>query len=274
MTVEEIKAIIKEKVIGKLEPRHDSSGHKYFFTETGHIQRSVTQKLGILGKPHLIKWAIRVGIEWLQIEDRWNKLHLEQFKEEMLSGAQLAHMDIRDDAGGVGTVAHNAAERFINQWISDGVKPKDIQSFSISNPDPRSVASMRSIEAFFNKHNIYPIASELLVGDIRYSAGTLDFLCFMDDKLTLIDFKTSNSVDQISYSAQVAAYKYFFEKMTGLKIKQVKILHLSKDYDKFTVYKVNFLPKAWTAFKQICSIYDWIYSSGEKISKDIKRLSI
>jgi len=81
-------------------------------------------------------------------------------------------------------------------------------------------------------------------------------------------------VDQVGYSAQVAAYKYFFEHMTGVKIAKVKILHLSKDSDKFTVLDVKNLPQAWKAFKQICQVYDWVYSKGDKIINDIKRLKI
>jgi len=274
MNVEEIQKVIQEKIFGVWTPNHDSSGHRYQH-KNGKNLKSVTTKLGILHKPHLAKWQIRVAIEWLNVEDRWKRLQNEHWKDEMMTGAMLAPFDIRDEAGGIGTIAHNAAERYINEWIATKEQPTDMQSFAIENPDPRSVASMRAIEAFFTKHHIIPIASELLVGDLRYSSGTLDFLAMMDGKLTLIDFKTSNGVDQISYSAQVAAYKYFFEGMTGLTIKKCKILHLSKDYDKFTVYDVTNLPKAWKAFKQICGVYDFMYDGKDnKIIKDIKRISI
>lgn len=269
-----VKAIIKAKVIGIWEPCHDDNGHRYRNTKTGHIQRSVTTKLAILSKPHLINWAVKMGAEWLLKEDRINRIATERFRDDMIKGMQLAHADIRDDAGGVGTIAHNAAERYINEWIEFDERPTDMQKFSIANPDPRAIASMRAMEAFFAKNSIIPIASEILVGDIRYSAGTLDFLCIFNGKLTLIDFKTSNAVDQISYSAQVAAYKYFFEKMTGLKIESCKILHLSKDYDKFDVWKIANAAKAWNAFKRICGTYDWIYGPGNKIIKDIKRTKI
>ena len=48
----------------------------------------------------------------------------------------------------------------------------------------------------------------------------------------------------------------------------------SKDMDKFTVYKVNFLPKAYRAFKQICGIYDFVYECKGKIVRDVKRIKI
>jgi len=274
MTVQEIQKIIAEKVTGVWSPNHDSSGHRYINEKTGHNLKSVTTKLGILSKPHLAKWQIRMAIEWLSVDDRWKRLFVEQWKDEMMTGAMLAPFDVRDSAGATGTMAHTAAERYINEWIASGERPADITTFAKPTDSPASIASMRAVEMYFKKTDIKPIASELLVGDVRYSAGTLDLLALVDGKLTLIDFKTSNGIDQIGYAAQTAAYKFFFEGMTELKIKQVKILHLSKDYDKFTVYKVNQLIQAYRAFRQICGVYDWISAPGEKIIKDIKRISI
>tara|TARA_R110002126_G_scaffold17316_7_gene67764 strand:+ start:1270 stop:2097 length:828 start_codon:yes stop_codon:yes gene_type:complete len=275
MNAQEIKQIIAETVTGKIEPRHTDKGHFYCFVDSGHIVSSVTGKIGILSKPHLITWAVKMGALWL-IEDqsRLKRLGQEEWQQAMINGMQLAHTDTRDAAGATGTIAHDAAERYINDWIASGTMPEDIKVFAKGTPDPRAIASMRAVEAFFHKHDIIPLASEILVGDKRYSAGTLDFLCLMDGNLTLIDFKTSNGVDQLSYSAQVAAYKYFFEGMTGLKIKACKILHLSKDYDKFTVYKVNNAGKAWRAFKHMCAVHKWMYEKDEKISKDVKRMKI
>jgi len=274
MNVEQIKKIIDEKITGVWEARHGISGHRYYNTKTGHYQDSVTSKLNVLNKAHLAKWQIRIAIEWLLVNDRFKQLSDPQWKDDAMTGAMLAPFDVRDSAGAIGSVAHNAVERYINEWIATGQRPEDIKSFAMENSDPRAIASMRAVEAFFVKHPIEPIASEILVGDIRYSAGTLDFLCLMNKDLTLIDFKTSNGVDQVSYSVQVAAYKAFFESMTGLKIKQCKILHLSKDSDKFEVWIILNINKAWSAFKNICRVYDWMYNKKDKIIKDIKRIKI
>ena len=274
-TAKQVLKIIQDTVVGVWEPRHNDYGHRYINTITGVMQKSVTTKQGgVLSKPHLMAWSVKMGALWLLKEDRINRIQTERFRDDMIKGMQIAHTDIRDDAGAVGTIAHDAAEAYILEWLRTKKKPKDITSFAPEGADPRSIASMRAVEAFFNKHTVIPLASEILVGDDRYSAGTLDFLCMMNGKLTLVDFKTSNAIDQIGYSTQIAAYKYFFEKMTGLKIKDCKILHLSKDSDKFTVYKVNRIAHAWKAFKMICQLYDWVYGVRDKIVKDIKRIKI
>ena len=275
MSQEEIKKIIQEKVIGVWEECHDTTGHKYRNTKTWTIQRSVTTKIGgVVNKPHLLNWAVKMGAEWLLQGDRINRIQTGKFKDDMIKGMQLAHADIRDNAGGVGSVAHDMADRYCNEFVANGVLPEDITKFAPENCDPRSIASARAVEKWFRKNNPIPICNEIIVGNDKYSAGKLDLMVMIGNELVLIDYKTSNGIDQDGYSMQTSAYKYFFEEMTGLKVKKTKILHLSKDYDKFEVYLVKNLATAYKSFKAVCALYDWKYGKKDKIVKDIKRLKI
>lgn len=269
-----IKEIIAEKVEGKIEPRHTDDGHFYEFMGTGKTVPSVTTiQKEVLVKPHLMPWAIKMGIEWLEIDDRWTRLKDPAYRNEYIVGAQIAHTEPRDDAGSVGTAAHEIIERYVKNWIRDGERPLDIRFYAKPDTDPRSIAATRAFEQLCLKHNITPLASEILVGDERYSAGTLDLLVLWDGELVLTDVKTSNSVSD-EYASQTACYSYFFTHMTGLKIKQIKILHLSKDMDKFTIYKVNQPYKAYQAFKGICNYHRWRFGGTEKLIKDIKKVKL
>lgn len=275
MTPEEIKKVIQEKVIGKFVPEHDALGHKYRNINSNEVKKSVTTIIGsVISKPHLVKWQIRTALEWILIDDRLERLRNEHWKEEMMQGAMLAPFDIRDEHGGVGTLAHDTASRFVNEWLSTGIMPENIVSFAPQNCDPRAIAAMRAIEAWFKEKKNIPICSEIIVGN-KYSAGSIDLICQDENgDLILQDFKSSNSIDQISYSLQVAAYCRMFEEMSGLKIKYCKILHISKDYNKFTVYKVKNISSAYKAFKQIVETYNWINERKDKIVKDVKRIKI
>jgi len=272
----EIKDIIALKVTGKIVPAHDQYGHHYRFVESGILVDSVTTILGrLVSKPHLLSWSIKKGIEWLEKNDRWTRLSDHQYREEYMVGAQTAYTEFRDDAGSVGTTAHNACEAYINKWMETGERPSDIKAFFESGSDSRAIAAARAFEALVHKkQTMEPIASEILVGDSKLSAGTLDFLCLVDGKLELWDFKTSNQVDHVSYPIQTATYKYFFQKMTGLKIHAVRIIHLSKDSDRFTVYNVPKTFEAFKVFKHYCAIDSWVRSRYEKLQRDIKRITI
>lgn len=274
MNLPEIKKIIEEKVIGIYVPEHSALGHQYRNTKTNKLVTSVTTKLQAISRPHLIPWSVKMGALWLMEGDRAQKLLNPNSTEAMIQGMQMASTDIRDTAGSTGTIAHNIIERYINLWIT-GNQPEDIKDLvDITKDNPASIASARAVQVMFKKHNVVPIASELLVGNDNYSAGTLDFLCLWDGKLAVLDWKTSNSVDKNSYSLQVAAYVKFFEEMTGLKIKEAKIVHLSKDYDKFELYNVKNIVQIYSVFKAVCKLYDFMYSKKDKLVKDIKRISI
>lgn len=274
LKVKQIQKTIAEKVTGIWEARHENTGHRYYHNPSGIYQKSVTTRLGTLSKPHLLAWAVRVGIDWLLQDDRLERLRNEHWRDEMVSGAILAHTSLRDSAGLTGSKTHFWAERYLNEWIATGEKPKDITVFmDLSKDDPRAIAGARSFELLCKEKELIPIASEIIVGHPKYSAGALDILCLWQGELCLLDIKTSNSIDK-NFRYQLAAYKHMFEFMTGLKIKKVKIIHLSKDMAKYALYDVRDLSKAWQTFKHICAVYDDIMSPKEKIVKDIKRISI
>ncbi len=233
---------------------------------------SVTTKL-ILDKPHLVKWAVKLGFEWM--ETRWGTMTKEN-RDSYLEGAVLAHTEVRDFAGDIGSITHQALEDWANKWIENGSRPPDIKEFIPADANYRVVAAARSGEAAIIKTGCIPIACELLVGSRRFkSAGTLDLLMWNPKYQTieLFDYKSSNAVHD-EYAIQTAAYKRFFEDMTGLKITTTKILHLSKDYDKFSIYIVPNPEEDFKAFLGISKAYDWRKDGRKKLEKDIKVLVI
>ncbi len=298
MNIEVIKEIINKKVVGKIIAQHDNKGHHYLIGK--HILNgmqfqigknsvlvdSVTTKL-IIEKPHLIKWSIRIAFEWM--ESRWSTMTSEN-RDSYLQGAILAHTELRDFAGDVGHQAHKSLEDWANDWINTGER-KDISLFFppeidktipdvIRKPQEvaryRAIAAARSGAAVFLKTGCIPIACELLVGSRRYkSAGTLDMLVWNPEtsEIELWDYKSSNNV-QDSYALQVAAYKKFFEDMTKLKVGKTKILHLSKDYDKFSLYTIPDIDDAFKAFAAISKVYDWRENGRKKLIRDIKTITI
>ncbi len=264
-------------MIGKITPAHDAKGHHYLFVgKNPKTVDSVTTKL-ILEKPHLVRWAVRIAFEWM--ESKWASMTKEN-REEYLKGAQESPYDVRDNAGNTGTIAHDAIEAYVKDWIASGVRPESIKPYVKPKEgallDYRAMASARSAEALFNKRNVVPVASEILVGLKRYnSAGTLDMLILNLDtnELELWDWKTSNAVND-TYAMQVAAYKKFFESMTKLTISKSKIMHLSKESDAFHVYNIPNITEAWQAFLNIAKVYDWQKNGRSKLEKDVKVITI
>jgi len=265
-----VRQIIADKVIGKIVPKHDAFGHHYLLP-SGKLVDSVTTKL-IVDKPHLIAWSVKMAFEWLELDNRWHKITPEN-RDEYLKGAVLAHTDVRDDAGSVGTQGHDVIEKYMTEWIKTGERVADIRTLVPEGSHYRVVAIARAAEAIFNKYKCIPIATEIVVGSDKWNcAGSLDALVMTEDfpgfpQLELWDWKSSNSVSD-SYSMQVSAYKKFFEEMTGLKIAKCRVVKLDKYSDKFKVYNIPNLPSAFKAFKAISAVYDWVNNGKAKLLED------
>lgn len=266
-TPTEIRKIIEEKVTGKIIPCHTSDMHFYQFVETGEKTASVTSKL-ILEKKHLIPWGIGLAIDFLEADNRWERLKGPE-REDLIKSAKLQYTDARDSAGSIGHRAHSHIEEYERKFIETGVRPASILDFIPPDESPPVIAACRSAEKAFEKYEYLPIACEILVGISGVGAGTLD-LIVMNKKgeLELIDHKSSNQIAQEAYNMQVNAYRYFFEKMTGLKIKRSKIFKIDKTSDRFKVFNVEHYKEGVKAFKAISTVYDWVHNNKEKCPED------
>lgn len=265
---DEVRKIIKEKVEGKWVAEHSVFGHFYRNAETNNVMSSVTS-VNVLEKPHLIPWAIGLVIEFFEQGDNFNKLK-GPTREEVIKTAKLLHRDIRDEAGTIGGKAHDIIEQWENEWIDTGIKPGDIREWIKAKGinDYRVWGAARSAEAAFEKYNVIPVATELLVGLEGVGAGTLDLIVLNQrGELELWDHKTSNSISDF-YAIQVSAYKKFFEKMTGLKIKRCKILKLDKYSNRYKVYNLPDMPQAYKIFKALYTTHQWLYNGKDKYSED------
>ena len=78
---------------------------------------------------------------------------------------------------------------------------------------------------FIQSHKIEPIWSEEIIWNpVFLYAGTVDLLCYLDDKLTIIDHITSRFVDETeesldNYTGQLSAYLQAIRKLEGLMMK-------------------------------------------------------
>lgn len=266
---DDVIEIIREKVTGKIVAAHDEKGHHYKFIDNGVIVDSVTTR-NVSDKPHLIPWAIDLAIDYLLQDNNFELLSDDNTKDSPIrKQAKLQYTDKRDDAGSLGTRAHNIIEEYEKSWILDGYPVQDIRSLiPPTETDSRVWAAVRSAEAAFKKNNVVPVAAEILVGIPEYGAGTLDLLVLNSDgELELWDWKSSNEVNDF-YANQVAAYLKFFEHMTGLKISRAKIFKINKKRDEFTAYLVPDIESAWESYKALSSYYDWLHNGQVKLQEN------
>lgn len=165
---------------------------------------------------------------------------------EPLSAVKYERVDSRtlERAATRGTSVHNGIENWIKFGIED--VPEEHEGY---------------FEAFlkwWNANNPTVIASELRMYHkfLRYG-GTCDLLCLIEDKLALIDFKTTYAVSDMTCSVQLEGYGQALA-THGVKVDRKLILHLKKDgtYNDKQEYPAQD-PTCWRVFGALKCLYDF-----------------
>lgn len=166
----------------------ESSGRRYI-TPEGTAFPSVTTVLSILNEESIAKWKARVGEE------------------------EASRISIR--ASGRGTRVHLIIEKYIDNDpdFKKGFTPDILESFLSVKPilDERIGDVYAQEAALYSKH----------LG----LAGRVDCVAYFDNKLSIIDFKTSKKPKSkewiTNYFIQESIYAIMWEERTGQPINQL-----------------------------------------------------
>lgn len=110
---------------------------------------------------------------------------------------------------------------------------------------------------WWRQYNPVVVASEvrLFNNQLGY-AGTADLIAYVEDALTLIDYKSTYSVSEMTCGVQLEAYARALASM-GVEVKAKKILLLQKTGRfKYIDFKPNDL-KRWKVFNALKTVYDY-----------------
>ena len=143
-----------------------------------------------------------------------------------------------------GTAVHNAVENYTR--------------FGIVDINPEYQGYMDAYISWCENFSPQPIASESKIYHkiLRY-AGTSDMIAMIDEKLILIDFKTSSSVNKMLTGVQLEAYAKAYESH-GLIVDGKAILRLKKNgkYD-WVFYESND-SESWEVFGALLTVLNHI----------------
>lgn len=151
------------------------------------------------------------------------------------------YADIMTEASNIGTAAHSNIEKFFSEDQKDKVDKDNI--------------SFQAFMVWWNKLNMNHKVSilgqeEKLV--CPYFGGTYDMLVSIDNKVYLIDFKTSNHVGY-KYFLQLAAYRYMLYINKGISINGCLVLQLSKVKPEYNEYLLDFENQEEYQFIEACT---------------------
>lgn len=149
-----------------------------------------------------------------------------------------------EKAAAKGTSVHNGIENYIKFGIED--VPEEHQGY------------FQAFLDWWKQYNPVVVASEvrLFNNQLGY-AGTADLIAYVEDALTLIDYKSTYTVSEMTCGVQLEAYDRALLTM-GVEVKAKKILHLQKiGRFKYIDFKKNDLER-WRVFTALKTVHDYI----------------
>lgn len=195
--------------------------HTIYRASDGRRLTGVTTYLGVLAKPHLLKWYANEERKGVQTAMKGNGI---------LPLGPYAEIK-RDMAADVGTVTHARVEAFLKNdpLDRDGI-PDDVYEAS-------EHGYLRFINWWQNERfSIVESEKVMVLEDVGMNyGGTADIIARdSQDRLTLIDLKTSKSSRYWPYSetyAQVAAYAVAYERYEVTNIDRIVVARIGKEED-------------------------------------------
>jgi hypothetical protein len=160
--------------------------------------------------------------------------------------------DRRDAAAEAGTIAHGLVECHINNddpaALLDGVSP---------DVGKKAKQAFESYLMWERTTNLKIVEQEMeLVSELYKFGGCPDAIGEIDGKLTLVDWKTSNSVYQ-DMLIQLAAYKQLWEEnFPDRPLYGFHLCRFSKEHGDFAHHYYSELDDAWEQFKLFRQAYE------------------
>lgn len=199
----------------------------HVYRMNGVVVPSVSEVIDTGAKVWLAPWKLREMrkrlVKTWKADQPYSRDEIDQLLEEAAGAAD-------EKARGalvVGRAAH--------EWIQSYVRIRPVvghYQMSLEEMDPETRSAVEAFLAWEEQHRVRWLTSEQILGSLRYQyAGTADFLAYVDDLLTLGDFKTSGRFS-IEYALQLSGYQIALEECDpgrAYPIQQRVVVRLPKD---------------------------------------------
>ena len=134
-------------------------------------------------------------------------------------------------AATIGTQCHNSIDKYLND---NSYEPENIMQ-EARNAYNSYLKWLNEVKKYANVEIIY--REKTLI--CKYFGGTLDGLYKFNDKIYIVDYKTSNHIN-FNYCLQLAAYIIMLEIVVNIKVDGCIILQLSKHDTGYNEFTLNF----------------------------------
>jgi hypothetical protein len=205
---------------GEVTILFDEGRHRFFHVDGSSI-KGVTSYTGVLDKPALVPWAVKMMGIYLYKNWDIKKVKTEAAKANLIETAKREFRRIKEEAAEKGKEAHAWAE----DWTK-GKKPKMPE-------DPETRNAVIAFLDWFKQSGIKITSQERFIYSKKYNyAGIMDWEGKRSKSLIIGDYKATNAIyDEMRF--QLALYWNAREEETGKQYEEGDIIQFGKQTAEF-----------------------------------------
>ena len=205
------------------------SDHSTYINKEEVEVPSVTTIIKLLNKPFIAKWANNLG---------WKRQSYDKVLEESANR---------------GTFVHEILHEYL---FKEGKK------FNLSNPEVLNFLyeNLNTFKEFEKDYDIKPIWGEKSFSLDKFG-GTVDLYCELDNKYTILDFKTSKRFYS-SHFIQLGAYIQLLE-ANDYKVEQVAILRIREGEYDIRIIDREDMGRYIDIFNKLVDLFHMIYDLNQ-----------
>lgn len=213
-------------LIDEKEEKKDDGKPKLLLKDGTRVPGATTI-CGQLDKPYLVKWANKLGKQGIDVTR------------------------YVDSTAILGTLIHLIVESHITREpvdLTDYEEAKILEAENIFFTHYLPWEKQHKIELIF--------CEKQFVSEVYKYGGIIDFYCKLDDKYTIVDFKTSKSISA-EHILQVSSYIQLLQE-NGYQVDQILILDVKKEIEsplEEKLMKADEVEDYWNLFKVLIDVY-------------------
>jgi len=224
---------------------------KHVYRIDGKVVPGVTTVTGVMDKPALVPWAVKMTVEHLSRVLKPGVSYTEPQLSAILADAKNARFRVSGEAINIGSDAHDWIERYIKAKILEYPLPEMPQYPPVLN-------AVKSFIDWESGSDIKYIASEKRVLSLEHLySGTADIQAVINGRNVVADLKTSTGIYE-EYFVQVAAYAKAIEEEHGIHFDEIVIIRIPKTSgDIVEIASSSDIDRLYEIFLSCLNIWRW-----------------
>src|SRR3990167_9680689 len=204
---------------------------EHYYELDGKRLYGVTTVLGVIAKPALIPWAVKMATDYIEshvVTGHYNlitkvgSIEFDMAFNDLIKEAKSAHRKKKESAGEIGTDSHSLIEDYVKECLRRN------EGIALAHSVNENQMVSNFVQWAMDNEVRFLASEKQLYSESMWCAGTTDLVLEMKGKKYIGDVKTSSAIYP-EHFYQMAGYRAMLEEMGETGFDGSVVIRIGKD---------------------------------------------